>query len=99
MNRFRRFASLLGLGTLYVSSAAHAISPITTEQRLCSGATYVFVGRIISIVSKDCRLSNSPAYRSDKRKDDLELSIRVSRILGVWPDRLNENPSLALREG
>jgi hypothetical protein len=92
----RWFAGIVGLAALLVSSVAQALQPVTKEQLLCSGP-YIFTGRVLSAVNKDCRLTKSAAECSKAQKNNVQLEVVITRILGVRPELAN--PTVALRVG
>jgi hypothetical protein len=95
-NGIRWLAGLVCLSALVSSSAAPALQPVTKEQLLCSGP-YIFTGRVLSAVNKDCRLTKSAAECSSAQKNNIQLEVVVTRILGVRPELAN--PAVALRVG
>ena len=95
-NSVRGLAKSVGLFALIVSSAAQALQPVTKEQLLCSGA-YIFTGRVLSAVNKDCRLTKSAAECSSAQKNNIELEVVITGILGLRPELAS--PAIALRVG
>jgi hypothetical protein len=92
-------AATIGMVALALPSAARAISPATPEQMLCGGRPYIFVGRVLSAVSRDCRLTKSAAECGlTFTQNEVQLQVVVTRILGLRPEALG-NPRSALRVG
>jgi hypothetical protein len=89
-------AGIAGLLALAMSAAVQALQPVTKEQLLCSGP-YIFTGRVLSAVNKDCRLTRSAAACSSAQKNDIQLEVVVTRVLGIRPQLAN--PAVALRVG
>lgn len=95
--RVQWIAGVLGFVLLALSSAAQALMPIVPEQLLCSGA-YVFVGRVLSVANRDCRLTKPASQCSTSNRNDVELDVVITRILGVRPEMLTA-PAIGLRVG
>jgi hypothetical protein len=94
-NGIRWLVGLAGLSSLIVSSV-QALQPVTKEQLLCSGP-YIFTGRVLSAVNKDCRLTKPAAECSSAQKNNIQLDVVITRILGIRPD--SASPAVALRVG
>ncbi len=95
--RLRWLGGMLSLAALAASSPAAALPPIDPEQLLCN-SPYIFVGRVLSVVNKDCRLARAAAQCSSARKNELQLEILMTRILGIRPSMVTA-PAAALRVG
>lgn len=91
-----RWFALVVVSAVVVSSAALALQPVTKEQLLCSGP-YIFTGRILSAVNKDCRLTKAAAECSQAQKNGVQLEVVITRILGIRPELAS--PAVALRVG
>ena len=66
---------------------------------LCGASPYIFVGRVLSAVSKDCRLTKPTSQCGQTSgKNDVQLRVEVTQILGIRPEAVRSGQS-TLRVG
>ncbi len=80
--RIAETVGLCGLSLLLGIGSAGAMTPVSPEQILCSG-DHVFAGRVTAVANRDCRLGPDPVGCKQERTNDVELTIRVTRVMGT----------------
>ncbi|WP_428682451.1 hypothetical protein [Reyranella sp.] len=97
--RIAEAVGLCGLSLLLGTGAAGAMTPVSPEQILCSG-DHIFVGRVTAVANRDCRLGSDPVGCRQQRRNDVELTIRVTRVMGARttaPGELRVGQTIAAR--
>jgi hypothetical protein len=96
MPYLRRLMSLVVLAAVGGGYSAQAVLPATPEQILC-GSTYVFVGRVLTAPSTDCRVKFSDPPCSPP--NSWHVKVRVDEIMGAQGAEAKYPPARALWPG